>query len=60
MPKSKDFIKEYAEQRDRIKKRFEVERTGEQLQYIDQSKLFKTILETQKAFRRKLFQVTIR
>ena len=54
MPKSKDFIKEYAEQRDRIKKRFEVERTGEQQQYIDQSKLFKPILETQKGIQEKI------
>ncbi len=54
MRKSKDFIKEYAEQRDRIKKRFEVERTGEQLQYIDQSKLFKPILESQKGIQEKI------
>ncbi len=54
MSKSKDFIKKFAEQRDRIKKRFEVERTGEQLQYIDQSKLFKPLLETQKQIQDKI------
>ncbi len=54
MRKSKDFIKEYAEQRDRIKKRFEVERTGDQLQYIDQTKLFKPLLETQKGIQEKI------
>src|SRR5206468_4923832 len=45
---SKDFIKKYKEQRDRIKKHFEAERTGEQVQYIDQAKLFKPLLESQK------------
>src|SRR6266516_6725846 len=54
MSKSKDFIREYAEQRDRIKKRFEVERTGEQQQYIDQTKLFKPLLETQKGIQEKI------
>src|SRR6266516_5293086 len=53
MSKSKDFIKEYAEQRDLIKKRFEVERTGEQQQYIDQTKLFKPLLDTQKGIHEK-------
>ncbi len=54
MSKSKYFIKEYAEQRDRIKKRFEVERTAEQQQYIDQTKLFKSLLETQKVIQDKI------
>ena len=45
---SKDFIKKYKEQRDRIKKHFEAERTGEQVQYIDQVKLFKPLLQSQK------------
>jgi hypothetical protein len=45
---SMDIIKKYKEQRDRIKKHFEAERTGEQVQYIDQVKLFKPLLESQK------------
>src|SRR5206468_3989182 len=45
---SKDFIKKYKEQRDRINKQFEAERTGEQVQYIDQAKLFKPLLESQR------------
>ena len=54
MSKSKDFIKQFAEQRDRIKKRFEAESMGEQLQYIDQTKLFKPLLETQKVIQQKI------
>ncbi len=54
MSKSKDFIKQFAEQRDRIRKQFEAKRTGEQLQYMDQSKLFKPLLETQKGIQEKI------
>ncbi len=54
MSKSKDFIKQFAEQRDRIRKQFQTKRTGEQIQYIDQTKLFKPLLETQKQIQDKL------
>ena len=54
MSKSKDFIKQFAEQRDRIRKQFQAKRTGEQIQYIDQTKLFKPLLETQKQIQDKL------
>ena len=45
---SKELIKKYTEQKDRLKNYFEKEKTGEQLQYIDQEKLFKPIIESQK------------
>jgi len=44
----KDFIKSYKEQRDRLKQRFEAEKTGEQTLFIDQTKLFKPLINTQR------------
>jgi hypothetical protein len=43
-----DFISKYAKQRENLKKRFESERTGDQIQYTDQAKLFKPLIEIQK------------
>jgi hypothetical protein len=44
----RDFIKSYKEQRDRLRQRFEGEKTGEQTLFIDQTKLFKPLINTQK------------
>ena len=53
---NKDKIKRYVEQRDYIIKHFEADKTGEQIQYIDQKKLLKPLLETQQIT---LFRVKI-
>ena len=42
------FLKQYKEQRDRLKQHFEAEKTGEQTLFTDQAKLFKPIIESQK------------
>ena len=51
---NKDKIKRYVEQRDYVKKHFEAERTGEQIQYMDQTKLLKPLLETQQVIQDKI------
>jgi len=38
----------YKQQRDELQRRFEVERTGEQTLFIDQTKLLKPLIEVQK------------
>ena len=43
-----EFIKRYKEQRDRLRRHFEAERVGEQSSFIERSKLFKPLIETQK------------
>ena len=43
-----EFIKQYKEQRDRLRQHFEAERVGEQSSFIERSKLFKPLIETQK------------
>ena len=43
-----EFIKRYKEQRDRLRRQFESERLGEQSLFVDQSKLFKPLIEMQK------------
>lgn len=45
---SKEFIEKYITQKKRLKEQFEKEKTGDQTLYIDQSKLFKPLIETQK------------
>lgn len=47
-------INEFVKQRERLQKRFEAEKTGEQLQYIDQSKLYQPIIDSQKKIEDKL------
>jgi hypothetical protein len=44
---STKFIEIYKRQRDMLKQRFEDEKTGDQTQFTDQSKLFKPLIETQ-------------
>ena len=41
-------IKEYKRQRDELRQRFQDEKTGDQTLFIDQTKLFKPLIETQK------------
>ena len=43
-----EFIKRYKEQRDRLRRQFESERLGEQSLFVDQSKLFKPLIEMHK------------
>jgi hypothetical protein len=43
-----EFIKQYKEQRERLRRHFEAERVGEQSSFIERSKLFKPLIETQK------------
>jgi len=40
-------VKKYKEQRDLLRNRFEAERTGDQILFTDQSKLFKPVIESQ-------------
>lgn len=40
-------IKKYIEQRDLLRNRFEAEKTGDQILFTDQSKLFKPVIESQ-------------
>ena len=47
-------INEFVRQRERLQKRFKAEKTGEQEQYIDHSKLFKPIIDSQKEIEDKL------
>ena len=51
---NKDKIKRYVEQRDYIIKHFEADKTGEQIQYMDQKKLLKPLLETQQVIQDKI------
>ncbi len=44
----KDFAKRYKEQRDALRRRYEVQKTGDQTLFTDQSKLFKPLIEVQK------------
>src|SRR6266536_1240043 len=43
-----DLAKRYKEQRDALRRRFEAEKTGEQTLFIDQTKLFKPLIDVQK------------
>src|SRR5260370_35017068 len=45
---SSDLAKRYKEQRDALRRRFEAEKTGDQALFIDQTKLFKPLIEVQK------------
>jgi len=45
---SKEIIKKYIEQQDRLKNYYEKERIGEQNLFTNQAKLYKPIIETQK------------
>src|SRR6266536_3000799 len=45
---NRDLAKRYKEQRDALRRRFEAEKTGEQTLFIDQTKLFKPLIEVQK------------
>ena len=45
---------EYRRVKDALKNKFKSERTGEQIQYIDQTKLFKPLIETQKGIHDKI------
>ena len=45
---SKELIKKFTEQRDRLKNYFEKEKIGVQNLYTDQTKLFKPLIESQK------------
>ena len=47
-------IKKYKEQKDYIRNMFEAEKTGEQMLYTDQSKLFKPVIDSQKEIQDKL------
>lgn len=47
MQSSSNFNKKYKDQRDRLKQRFENEKTGDQTLFIDQSKLFKPLIDAQ-------------
>src|SRR6266536_1252202 len=44
----KDLAKRYKEQRDALRRRFEADKTGDQTLFIDQTKLFKPLIEVQK------------
>ncbi len=44
----KDLAKRYKEQRDALRRRYEVQKTGEQTLFTEQSKLFKPLIEVQK------------
>src|SRR6266536_230147 len=44
----KDFAKRYKEQRDALRRRYEVQKTGDQTLFTEQSKLFKLLIEVQK------------
>src|SRR4029078_5029919 len=47
-------INDFVKQREILRKRFEAEKTGEQEQYLDQSKLFKPIIDSHKKMEDKL------
>src|SRR6266536_1687395 len=44
----KDLAKRYKEQRDALRRRYEVQKTGDQTLFTEQSKLFKPLIEVQK------------
>lgn len=46
-------INDFVKQREILRKRFEAEKTGEQEQYLDQSKLFKPIIDSHKEMENK-------
>src|SRR5260221_6408155 len=45
---NKYLAKRYKEQRDALRRRFEAEKTGDKTLFIDQTKLFKPLIEVQK------------
>jgi len=46
-------LKEYKRQKDALRQNSKAERTGEQISFIDQVKLFKPLIESQKAIKDK-------
>ena len=54
MNKTRIDIKKYKEQKDYIRNMFQAEKTGEQMMYTDQSKLFKPVIDSQKEIQDKL------